>query len=392
LPILAVLLSSIAHGQDTTNNSFGNGLVNVMAKDSSYNLNFAVRFQSLFTSEWYYPNNENLGSGETNFLIRRARLKFGGFVYSPKLTYKIQIGLSNRDISGASVYTSNSPRYLYDAVLMWNFYENFSIWGGQAKLPGNREQLISSGEMETVDRSLVDDYFNVGREMGVQLWHFFVLGEKFMIREAFAISQGEGRNVTTGNIGGYQYTGRAEILPFGNFEAYTGADLEREEDLKLALGVSFDHNSNAVRTHSNAGTFMTTDYGLFETDINTLFADMILKYRGWSLMGEFAKRTSPDPVAKNSDATFTGNIVNEGTGLNRQSGYLFKNNFQILGRYTNITPENLTVTDKESQYTLGISKYIVGHNLKLQADLSYNDFAYNPDNNLTFRFQFDVHF
>lgn len=354
LPIFAIFLSSIAYGQDITNNSFGSGLVNVVAKDSSYKLNFAVRFQSLFTSEWEYTNNEKLGSGETNFLIRRARLKFGGFVYSPKLTYKLQIGLSNRDISGASVYTSNAPRYLYDAVLMWNFYENFSVWAGQTKLPGNREQLISSGEMETVDRSLVDEYFSVGRDMGVQLWHFFLLGEKFMIKEAFAISQGEGRNITTGNIGGYQYTGRAEILPFGEFEAYSGADLEREENLKLALGVAFDHNSNAVRTRSNTGTFMATDNGLFETDINTFFADMMLKYRGWSLMGEFAKRTSPDPVARNSDATFTGDVVNVGKGLNLQSGYLFKNNFQILGRYTEITPANLTVIDKESQYTLGI--------------------------------------
>ncbi len=386
------MITSFVQGQDITNNTFGKGLANVMAKDSSYSLQFAVRFQSLFTSNWDYPNNENLGSGETNFLIRRARLKFGGFVYSPKLTYKIELGLSNRDISGASVYTSNAPRYLLDAFLMWNFYDNFSLWAGQAKLPGNRERIISSANLETVDRSLVNSYFNIDREMGVQLRHFFVMGEKFIIKEAFAISQGEGRNITTGNIGGYQYTGRVEILPFGNFEDYSGGDLKREATPKLAIGVSYDHNSNAVRTRSNSGTFMVTDYGLNETDINTLFVDAMFKHRGWSIMGEYAKRTSPDPVAENSDATLTGNVVNAGTGLNLQSGFVFKNNFQILGRYTRIIPETLTGADEENQYTLGFSKYIVGHKLKLQTDISYNDYGNNFENNLRFRFQFDVHF
>lgn len=392
LPIIAFMFSFFVHGQEITNNTFGKGLVNVIAKDSSYSLNFAVRFQSLFTSNWDYPDNENLGSGEANFLIRRSRMKFGGFVYSPKLTYKIELGLSNRDISGASAYTSNAPRYLLDAVLMWNFYENFTLWAGQAKLPGNRERVISSANLETVDRSLVNSYFNVDRETGVQLRHFFNIGENFVVKEAFAISQGEGRNVTTGNIGGYQYTGRVEILPFGNFDDYSGADLKREESPKLALGVSYDNNNNAVRTRSNAGTFMITDYGLYETDVNTLFVDGMFKYRGWSFMGEYAKRTSPDPVAQNSDATLTGNVVNAGTGLNLQSGYVFKNNFQVLGRYTKISPEEFTGTDEENQYTLGFSKYIVGHKLKLQTDISYNDFGNNFDNNLRFRFQFDVHF
>jgi phosphate-selective porin OprO and OprP len=31
-----------------------------------------------------------------------------------------------------------------DAVAKWNFAENFSLWFGQAKLPGNRERVISS--------------------------------------------------------------------------------------------------------------------------------------------------------------------------------------------------------------------------------------------------------
>lgn len=387
------MFSILAGAQEITENSFGKGFVNVVAADSSYSLNFAARFQTLYTSEWNFPDNEKLYDPESAFLIRRARLKFQGFAYTPNLRYKVELGLSNRDISGASAFTGDAPRYILDAVAMWNFYENFVLWAGQAKLPGNRERLISSGNLETVDRSLVNSRFNVDRDLGVQLHHFFEIGDKFVVREAIAISQGEGRNVVTGNIGGYQYTGRLEVFPFGNFDAYSGADLKRLPTPKLAIGASFDYNDDAVRSRSNMGSYMITDYGFHRTDISTFFLDAMFKYEGWSALAEYAHRNADEPVAVNLDGTPTGQIVNVGQGLNLQAGYLFKNNIQVLGRYTSISlDEAITGIGIENQYTLGLSKYFVGHKLKVQTDLSLNDFENNLENELLYRIQFDIHF
>lgn len=393
LLFFGLVTSYFAQAQDITNNKFGKGLVNVVAKDSSYSLKFAARFQSLYTGSWDFPNNDNLENGEGQFLIRRARLKFEGFAYSPKLEYKIELGLSNRDIGGASAFTSNAPRYILDAVLKWNFYENFELWVGQTKLPGNRERVISSANLQTVDRSLVNSEFNVDREMGMQLHHHFDLGNNVIIKEAFAVSQGEGRNVTSGNLGGYQYTGRVEILPLGDFDDYSGADLDREETPKFSVGVSYDHNANAVKTRSNSGSYMTTDNGYFQTDINSLFIDGIFKYQGFSAMAEYAKRTADNAVAVNSDGTPTGSVVEVGDGFNMQAGYLFKNNFEVVGRYTQISlDEALTGEGVENQYTFGLSKYIVGHKLKVQTDVSWNDYENNLDNSLAYRLQIDIHF
>src|SRR5690606_15499592 len=125
--------------------------------------------------------------------------------------------LANRDISGASKYTSNAPRYILDAVMKWNFHENFELWFGQTKLPGNRDHLLSSGNLQLVDRSLLNGNYNIDRDLGFQLRHHFKLSDKFIIKEAFALSQGEGRNITSGNLGGFQYTSRLELLPLGNF-------------------------------------------------------------------------------------------------------------------------------------------------------------------------------
>ena len=386
--------------QETNAPKFGKGLFNLVGKDSSWTMKVGTRMQFLTTVD--AADGE---SPSSNMLIRRARLKFDGYALSPKLKYKIELGLSNRDISGGSEFTRNTPRYILDAVVMWNFTGNFVLWAGQTKLPGNIERVISSGNLQQVDRSLVNSRFNIDRDVGFQLRHHFNLTDKFLIREKLAFSQGEGRNVTQGNEGGHQYTGRIEFLPFGKFISkgdYSGSDLKREEKPKLMFAINYDINKDAVKTRSNLGSYMTNDdgLGLYETTINTFFFDGMFKYNGLSIMWEYAERDADDPIAKNSDGTLatdsngdlTGDIVQVGKGLNVQSGYLFKNNWEISGRFTNIKlDESITGKAPQDQYTLGISKYIVGHKLKVQSDFSLLK-EENENDSYLFRLQVDMHF
>jgi hypothetical protein len=392
---LFLLFLFVSYSQETNAPAFGKGLFNLVGKDSSFTMKIGTRMQFLTVAEWQEGDDGGYGNPEHNFLIRRARLKFDGFAFSPKFKYKIELGLSNRDISGVSPFTRNTPRYILDAVVMWNFAGNFELWAGQTKLPGNIERVISSGNLQQVDRSLVNSRFNIDRDVGFQLRHHFNLSDNFLIREKIAFSQGEGRNVTEGNEGGHQYTGRLEFLPFGKFESkgdYSGSDLKREEKPKLMIAVNYDINQDAVKTRSNLGSYMINDVGLYETTINTFFFDGMFKYNGLSFMWEYAERDADDPIAKNSDGTETGDIVQVGKGLNLQSGYLFKNNWEISGRYTNIKlDEGITGRSPETQYTLGLSKYIVGHKLKVQSDLSYLSVD-NGTDELMFRLQLDVHF
>jgi len=391
--IVLILCIKTLSAQESNAPKFGKGLFDLKGKDNSRSMNIGARMQFLGTSTWS-SNGNGLSDQETSMLVRRARLKFSGFAFSPKLQYKIELGLSNRDISGASVYTSNAPRYILDAVLKWNFHENFVLWVGQTKLPGNRERVVSSANMQLVDRSLLNSRFNIDRDMGVQLRHHFNVSENFIIKEAFSIAQGEGRNVTTGNLGGLQYTTRVELLPFGDFTSkgdYSGGDLKREENLKWAFAASYDLNNNAVKNRSNQGSYMTNDTGFYQTNITTLFVDTMLKYKGFSFMGEYAFRDAADPLAKNSDNSLTGDKVLTGNSLNLMSGYLFKNNWELSGRYTNVTYDQFLSKGAENQYTLGLSKYIAGHKLKVQSDVSYLDVV-NKTNQLMYRLQVDIHF
>ena len=388
------------NAQETNAPKFGKGLFNLVGQDSTWTMKVGLRFQTLATSQWDVSNG--LTNPETSMLIRRSRLKFDGFAFSPKLKYKVELGLSNRDQSGASYYTHESPRYILDAVLKWNFSGNFVLWFGQTKLPGNRERVISSANLQQVDRSLLNSRFTIDRDMGMQLRHKFNLSDTFVVKEIFSVAQGEGRNITRGNQGGHQYTTRVELLPFGEFASkgdYKGSDLKFEQKPKLSIGVAYDFNNNASKTRSNQGSYMYingTSEGssaeFHQTNISTLYLDAMYKHKGFSFMAEYANRDADDPYAKNSDGTLTGDEVQVGNGLNLQTGYMLSKTVEVSGRYTNISLDK-TITGKgaENQYTLGLSKYIAGHSLKVQTDLSYTDIGFNT-NELLFRLQVDIHF
>jgi len=391
-----VLIFSIfsIKAQEVSTSKFGKGIFNIKGENDSFSMNISARMQFLTSSTWT-ESDGSYGSPESNFLVRRSRLKFKGFAYSPRLTYKLELDLSNRDISGANEFTSNAPRYILDAYVRWNFYKNFTLQVGQGKLPGNIERVISSGDLAMVDRSLLNSRFNIDRDLGMQLRHHFKLSENFIVKEIFAISQGEGRNITSGNLGGHQYTGRVEVLPFGEFKSkgdYRGADLEREQTPKLLVGVVYDINNDAVKSRSNLGSYLATNEGFYQTDINTFFLDTHFKYRGFSFMAEYADRTADDPIAKNEDNTPTGDVVNVGDAINLQMGYLLPSNLAITGRYTNINfDEIVTAKNKVSQYSLALSKYVAKHKLKVQSDISYQTTSASNDK-LVYRLQFDIHF
>jgi phosphate-selective porin OprO/OprP len=327
---------------------------------SASTMNFTGRMQNLGLVE---VQGEDV---ETNFLVRRARLKFEGVAIHPKFQYKVELGLTNRDHGSPIPQTKNSARIILDAVVMYEISGKTHLWFGQTKLPGNRERVISSAKLQFVDRSMLNSNYNIDRDMGVQLHQKFAVGN--MIGKAIvSVSQGEGRNITTGNDGGFDYTGRVELLPFGAFTSkgdYFGSDLKREDAPKLALGLTYDYNDRASRARGNTGSFLSQTRTL-----STLFADMMFKYKGFSVMAEYAIKSSDgSPVFVNELDLIE--YFETGSALNLQAGYLLQSDWEFAARFTSVTPEEVLAQDDVSMYTLGISKFLDAHNLKVQSDFS----------------------
>nr|WP_230679875.1 porin [Pontibacter sp. 172403-2] len=322
--------------------------------------------------------DENGNEWDDGFQVRRARLKFEGFAYSPRLTYKIQLGLSNRDIGGDLIKQQNfANNIVLDAFVAWQLTPALSLWAGQTKLPGNREALLSSQKLQFVDRSLLNSRFNLDRDMGIQLHHQHESGN-VIFREIASVAMGEGRDITAENTGGHDYTARIEVLPFGEFEGegeYVGGDIYREPTPKLALAAAYDYNDGAVRERGQLGKFLSEP-----RDLQTVFVDAMFKYSGFSGMAEYAtsKAENGPVVSRNDDGSVKEAYVT-GNAFNVQAGYLFKSNWEIAGRYTNYEPAAITMRAPEKQYTLGLSKYIVGHSLKVQSDVTMSTFPAADD-------------
>ncbi len=388
LVILTMTYNNLLWGQDSPKVEFGKG-INFTSKDNSFSTKFHLRFQSLFV----YTYDEENESSSSQFLIRRSRLKFDGFVLSKKVKYKVELGLSNRDISvnKEDGNTRDAARIILDAVLKWQFAKHWSLWVGQTKLPGNRERVISSANLQFVDRSLVNSRYNIDRDAGLQLRGKYTLG-KAIFAPSFAISQGEGRNITSENFGGYDYTFHLDFLPFGTFTNkkgdYISSDLERSPKPKLAIGFTYDYNDGAVRSGGQLGSFVKNAEGDYiENSLSTIFVDMMFKYKGFSVMSAYADKRSGNPLGVDSLSVF-----NTGTGFNAQLGYLTPIDLELAVRYTTVMRDHeFSGIKNENQYTFGVSRYIVGHSLKFQSDITRITFP-GKQGRYQFRMQLEMQF
>ena len=176
--ILAVCSKANAQVKEAGFKRFGKG-IKFMAKDSSASMKMNVRMQALLDvgidddASAKDPNDPEATTtvASPNFMIRRYRLKFAGFAYDPRLRYKMELGISNRDQGNGSNanYNSESSNIVLDAVIKYQFNKHWDFWFGQTKLPSNRERVVSSANLQFVDRSLVNSYFNIDRDRGMWL-------------------------------------------------------------------------------------------------------------------------------------------------------------------------------------------------------------------------------
>ncbi len=364
--------------------SYGKGL-GITSPDSLFKLNIRFRIQNRLS----ITNFDNWEQAMVEARVRRLRLRFDGFIYTPRLTYVLQLGFSKSDMDDGTA--NGDPQIIRDAMVVYSFNKRFSLGLGQSKLPGNRQRVTSSGDQQFVDRSIVNATFNIDRDFGVQAYYNNYLNNFYYVLRG-AVTTGEGRN-TSASSSGLAYTGRLEILPFGPFSDggdYFESDLSREPKPKLSCALTYSKNLNTTRSGGQTGVY------LYDTrDILTRMIDLLYKHNGWALSTEFIHRTTNDPLTENEEGSIR--YVYKGHGENYQLSYLWKKNYEVALRYTHLMPQDqiYELAPKRREYTAGASKYIKGHRLKLQTDVSYLQSDWitdaNPDTNAwQWRFQIEA--
>lgn len=338
-------------------------------RDSLFQVNIGFRVQS--RAGFQKTEGE---SGVVEGEIRRMRLKLDGFIYNPKFGYKVELGFSAGDLGVIKV--GNNENVILDGVLFYKPSKNWTIAFGQTKLPGNNQRVVSSGSLEFTDRTINNSAFNIDRDFGVFLDYSEEKPNGFSYALKGALTKGEGRNWVKTEDDGVALTGKVELFPLGSFTKHgstSEGDLIREKTLKWMISGAFSQNNNARRAQGQLGS------ELFETrTMQSLFFDTMLKYNGWSASASYMSRMSDDPITVNPlDITKT-QAVFVGDGIDTQLSYVFPSNYQVAGRFSTQTvgSEIHSFTPDKDEYAVSLSKYILGHKLKVQTECSYENKKY----------------
>jgi hypothetical protein len=365
--------------------TYGKGL-GIISPDSLFLLNIRFRIQNRVAFKTV--DTDDFTIDEVEARVRRLRLRFDGFVYTPRLNYVIQLAFTRADMDFDD---TGVPNIVRDAMVIYNVNPHFAIGLGQTKLPGNRQRVNSSGDLQLVDRSIVNAKFNIDRDFGVQFYYNNKIGFlNYVLRGA--ISSGEGRNISASDRG-LAYTGRVELLPLGLFTNngdYFEGDLAREPKPKVSVGVSYSDNENTTRTGGQLGRFLYSP-----RDIETAMMDFLFKHNGWAFSAELLKRSSNNPIT--TDSLGQVRYVYAGHGQNFQGSYLLRSNIEFIARFSEVrpNPDIQLAEPRTRQYTLGVTKYLRGHRVKLQSDftLEQNDWLKGPlpsADNFQWRFQIEI--
>jgi len=124
----------------------------------------AFRFRVQQVASATSESDDDLSIAATNFAVRRMRLRIESVLVDPRLKVNVQLSFSRGD---QDFEASNFPNVLRDAYVTWQASPHLALVGGQGKLPGNRQRVNSSSELQFADRSIVNAAFTIDRDVGL---------------------------------------------------------------------------------------------------------------------------------------------------------------------------------------------------------------------------------
>ena len=397
LIITTIILLSISYvfSQESERNnasfSLGDGIsFSFNEGDYEFNIYGFIKPTYIFSDEKIYTADGEYSNVFRQFKSQNSNLFFTGFAKDEKLSFTIQMD-----------YSSSNP--LVEAFIGYHLSEKTTLYFGQMQVSHNNLEMVhNEDQLRFTNRGILSQtYTENGEEFGLFFETSF--GNQFVINPTLAVTSGDGRNSfgedsRDSDKGGVKFGSRINILPFGDFSIgnrISTVDLMHEEKPKVQIGVAYSKNMGASNQvgdghgdfilYNNSGDELFPDY-------SQLFFDLNFKYKGFSVVLEYA-----DAYASGLDQIYTDPnafnllipqqiseylVVGDSQGI--QFGYFTKNGISVDFIYESLNPEfdsyESSVLRKSSNMGVGISKYLAGNNLKIQASLFKT--AYENLNNL----------
>ena len=395
--LITIFITTFITAQESSQNKsdfdFGNG-VSLSFEDGDYNfsINGYIKPTYVYNEMTSIVDGGTINEFNRQFKSKNSVLEISGNAKKEKVSFSIRMD-----------YSLSNP--LLEAWVGYHPSKSINVYFGQKNsFLNNREMIFNEDILQFTDRSLLSQNHtnSYGQEFGLFIETTF--GEEFILSPKFAVTSGDGRNSfgedsRDSDLGGVKFGARLDMYPFGNFSKGNegSVDLVGEQKLIMELGFAYSKNiGTSHRTGNGHGDIMFYDADGNNNlpDYEKIFIDLLLKYKGFSFLAEYA-----DAAASGLNQTYTDTFnllipqqISEylvlGSSYNFQLGYIFQNDIGIDFRYEFSTPEftneinnsyeNSILQDFENM-SLGISKYFDNNNLKIQVGVSSIKYFYGDE-------------
>lgn len=314
---------------------------------------FKLEVAGVMQFRWIWNFHDQQDRYLYGFENTRTKLILAGHVFNPGLTFRIQSDWGR----------AGGQDTLEDAWIRYQLDPEWAIRLGQFKLPFNYEELVRSWNLQTVERSLINESLNIGRSQGVELqWQ----GNEW--RWAFAVSDAGTDNVAGGGFVGtepqntpwsvpeaeYAFTSRLEYLAAGTWDQFRQFTSPPGEPFGALFGI--------------AGHVQQDQYGTGFLNIRdeefwaAAAADFSMHWGGANAFASAIFHYIDDPI---SGIVTTWGIV-------AQAGAYFSPKFEAFAQlqYGNFQFDAFDIPDLWA-LTIGGNYYFQGQDVKLSADFGF---------------------
>lgn len=362
-PEPVVITDSKTEEKITFTGAPGEGFTLKSGDKFSLNVRSRIQLRYQFTST---QNSDGTREEEQVANVSTLRLWFGGNLFTPDLTYLVQLALADRD------YRDGAKSPVYDAYIEYKAVRDLNFRVGQYFVPFDRLRTVREWGLQMTERPRPVAEFTLDRDVGVTIFSDSFLGDNSPLAYRLGVFGGGGTNLSTGKEPGALFVGRFEVRPLGKIDDDKEGDQDRRAKPGLTLGGAVAANLNTNRQRSTTGaTFVggTTDY-------LHAAADLTFKWMGFALQAEYLwKQASADTIESTTPDGPLTEYTRSGQGWVLQASYAFDPPIEIVSRLSRIyafegtDPSLVTeVANKGQEFGAGLNYYFNGHKFKLQGD------------------------
>ncbi len=337
--------------------------------------------------------NETGKKTETDFMIRRLKLKYGGHAYEKWLKWGFQL------VANAGRKGKNDDVKVDDAFLVFAKSRQADLKAGRYKIPYEREVLNSSSSLQFVDRSFVKEFvIGEGRADGISTGG--ILGNIVAYRagvfqkdsEEF---KGSGNMLFAGRI---QFNLCCGELKYSSGSFTSGGDYKITPNFAkvptFSLGVGgFYYNAEKTdatyKTLPDSGSTLVDSTAKLDLNSNSgVTVDFAAKIPRANFETAFyygsAKNDNSVNASLGGDGALGGSDANADTqgsagtqslgnyAYRVQGGFMMTPQFEIATRWSYADYDKKSSENDEWQWTTGLNYYIAAkHRAKIQVDYTY---------------------